>query len=437
MNKIKPIIIMTFLLLIIVVSWKNVVEYNGNIEKSYNMHIEKAEDFMNKQIYIDAVSEYESALKINNDDFETAMIIVDLYDKLDNETAFVQACKNAIKIDSSQEKPYIVLADYYITNRRLKDAMSILEDAKLSIEDTNNINSRIINLKSQYKIENLQYDVVHEFCSPNLSDSEYSVVELGDKKGLIDEDLDVIIDVTYDNIGLLCQAVIPVCKDNEWYYIDDNGYRKLVPDNPATYLGVFNDGYAPACINGKYGYIDKEMKEYDFNYDFTGNFANNIAAVMKNNKWAIINSEMKLVTDFIFDDIIVDEYGFCSLVGVFFAKTEDKYYLYNSKGEKISDGFNNAKAFISMEPAAIEIDNKWGFVDINGEIIINPEYSEAESFNIGYAPIKSNNKWGCIDTNCNILISPTFDSMKSFAKNGYSLVKIDGMDKYVVVNLYE
>ena len=157
----------------------------------------------------------------------------------------------------------------------------------------------------------------------------------------------------------------------------------------------------------------------------------------KDGKWALINTEFHLLTDYEFDEILMDEYGFCATYGAVFAKKDGSYALYDLSGERVSDTFEDVRPFASEEPAAVKRNGKWGFVSVEGELVIEPKYDEANSFSLGYAPILKNGKWGCIDGFENVLIEPTFDAMSSFSRDGYSLVEENGDEKYIVVNMYE
>ena len=42
------------------------------------------------------------------------------------------------------------------------------------------------------------------------------------------------------------------------------------------------------------------------------------------------------------------------------------------------------------------INDKWGYIDRNGQMVIAPIYELARGFNIGLAPVRLNGKWGYI-----------------------------------------
>ena len=437
MNKYIPVMFLLITVFLLIISLKNVIKYNDNITAEYNKHISDAEEYMKKDILIDAVSEYEAALKMQPDNYDVALTIVDIYEELEIKSSYLKACDNAIKADPAQLEPYIWVADNYIDNFEYTKAYSYLKRAQNNVGEREEISSRIIHILQQYNNVAFAYDDFKGFVFENGKSTGYAVVEKDGMYGLISSDNKDIVKCEYEEIGLYMNNLIPIKKDNEYYYITIEGYKKIVPDDTAEYLGVFNENYGAAKINGKYGYIDKKGEGHNFEYDYAGSFYNGIAPVKKGNKWAVINTSFKNITDFVFDDIVVDEYGFCSTYGVFFARTDEKYYLYNTDGEKISEGFDDVKLFASDEAAAVKSNGKWGFVSKSGEVIIEPEYEDANSFSIGYAPFFDGKKWGCIDENGVVIIEPIFDNMMSFSKNGYSLVEEDNQKRFISIVTYE
>lgn len=435
-KKIIPLSILFGMFLMLLLSWNNVLSYHTNKSAEYDQHIEAAEKYMEKKIYIDAVNEYKKALKIKPDNYELAMQIADIYQELDDKQSYLSACNSAIVADRTKLDPYLILADYYFEVNNYTEAYRILSQAKIHIDDSK-ITDRIAKIKGNYRLSALQYDAISAFHYEKGKSTGYAPVLLEDSWGLVSTANKITVKCEYDDIGLYSEDVIPVKKDGEYYYITVNGYRKLVPDTPMDYVGTFNNGYAPAEKSGVWGYINKKMKEFHFEYEFAGCFYNGIAAVKKNGKWGIINTDFKMVHNFDFDDILTDDYGFCSVYGVFWAKRDGQYYLYNTAGECISEGFEEVKPFASNEPAAAKKSGKWCYVSKAGEIVLETEYKDIDSFSLGYAPYLENGKWGCIDENGDVLIEPTFDAMQPFARNGYALVEVDGIQKFAVVSIYD
>lgn len=451
MKNLMPVILLCAMVIMLMVSWSTVLNHDKNRLAEFDGHIEMADELVEKGIYVDAVEEYEAALRLQPENFDLAMKIVDLYEELEDYNSYVTACKNAISADKSRVEAYLLLADYYVENSSNSQAYSVLIEALSYNPESEEISKRIVELKKDYSETTINESEVGSVYYYEGINSYYARIKRDGKYGLLSSSASVYLDCEYDDIGLMSNNLMPVKKNGEYYYVNEDFKRKLVPDVMVEYFGTFGDGYAPAKYKGYYGFVDEKLnqcsigesdssentKEYNFDLDYAGCFSNGVAAVKKGNKWALVDSLMNYVTEFKFDDILVDEYGFCSKYNRIFAKESDGYYLYDCEGNKLSGPYDDAKPFVSDQPAAVKQNGKWGFVSIDGNWVIEAKYKDAESFGVGYAPFLENGKWGCIDTNGSVLIEPAFDELGAFSENGYAIAKTDNIYRYVIVRVYE
>lgn len=74
---------------------------------------------------------------------------------------------------------------------------------------------------------------------------------------------------------------------------------------------------------------------------------------------------------------------------------------------------------------AVEQDGMWGFVNLDGELVIPYKYHYVRSFHNGLAMVKLSGKWGYIDWLGNELIPIEFDEVTSF-RDSHAFVKKDG-----------
>ena len=86
--------------------------------------------------------------------------------------------------------------------------------------------------------------------------------------------------------------------------------------------------------------------------------------------------------------------------------------------------------------AAVKIKDKWGFVDKDGKMVIQPTYEDARSFSDGYAAVCQAGKWGFIDMQGKMVISPQFEDTKDFNEQGCVFVKLDGMWQLLIMYKY-
>lgn len=73
-------------------------------------------------------------------------------------------------------------------------------------------------------------------------------------------------------------------------------------------------------------------------------------------------------------------------------------------------------------------DKKWGFIDINNNVVIDFVYEDADSFSGGLAPVSKiidkKELYGYIDPAANIVIPYKYDIAESFKKNGLACVGV-------------
>jgi len=179
------------------------------------------------------------------------------------------------------------------------------------------------------------------------------------------------------------------------------------------------NGFMYAKIDGTYKYLDKEFKVVLDGYEDAGTFNYDIAPVKKDGKWMLINPKGEQIGTETYDDIWLDEMRVAYRNGVIFVREGQKIYMVGPDGNKIIDkGFDNASVFLDGTYAAVCENNKWGFVDNTGNIVIDMQYDEARSFSHGLAAVKINGKWGFIDDQNIVQIPATFADVKYFTEEG-------------------
>lgn len=81
-----------------------------------------------------------------------------------------------------------------------------------------------------------------------------------------------------------------------------------------------------------------------------------------------------------------------------------KYYNFKFEEKKLTDIYPNNTLYKSKK------DGKYGFIDKNGNIIVNYQYDDVtEQNSFGYAGIKKDGKWGVIDSEGKVIQEPTYN----------------------------
>lgn len=81
------------------------------------------------------------------------------------------------------------------------------------------------------------------------------------------------------------------------------------------------------------------------------------------------------------------------------------------------------------------MDGKWGYVNAKGELEIECQYDDAQSFRNGFAPVCVDGKWGYIDEYNNLVIEPQFEAATPISETGTAAVKQEKW-KLIQMNIF-
>lgn len=408
------------------------------IEKpaEYRRLIQDAEHYESEKIYVKAIEAYKAAKAYKPGSVDLDCKIAFDYLALGNESSFIICCDS---IDEAHHYPMqivTVLADYYMDSERNEKAITLLQKAMKYHKNNPELTERYEKLRYTYQNLYLSYDEIF----PYRNDS--AVVIQDGRYGLIDKNGKGMVKCQNDWMGVFSsdRSVMPVREDGEFFFANGSGYRVEVPEKgqEVEELGTVCNGIAYARINGKYGYINGKFHELSqFSWDGATVIQNGFGAVCKDGKWALIDNKFSLVTDYIYDDVKTDEYGYCSISGRAFVKARDGYRMVNGKGEQIGDmAFQDAAPFQTEQPTAVKIGEKWGFINMDGQMVIEPQYENAEAYSNGLAPVQTVSGWGYIDRNNELVIWDSFMEAHAFYK-GVAPVKENGYWTVIELNVKE
>ena len=173
------------------------------------------------------------------------------------------------------------------------------------------------------------------------------------------------------------------------------------------------DIFLLAKKNGQYGLIKNKKVIIDFKYqaiDYTG--VNNLFMLTRSTKSGVYNSEGKKILAIKYDSVDVhptyietklgNETAYYNLLGNRIAKETIKE---EEKHEEENE--DNLQTNAKLIPK--EQNGKWGFIDKNGNAVVDYQYDKVTDFNqYGFAGIKLEDKWGSINEEGQIVIDPIY-----------------------------
>lgn len=278
-----------------------------------------------------------------------------------------------------------------------------------------------------YSYQGIEYD----------NDNKLFELRRNGKLGIIDYNGNQIVPVEYNEIvrnGMYIKAV----KSEEKSDIYDTSGNKITNFEYTSLMKTQNNNYYISIDeNDLYGIINNNNEEIIKNkYSYIEYlFQDYFIAAKENGYLGVIDSKDKIVVDFkyhvlqridgtnvleakILTQDITDLYSI-ELKNIYSAKNTDIYeengyikaYTISQTRYFDLDGneIKNDKVFINNSLLASKLNNKWGFVDRNGNVVVNYDYDKVTEFNkYGFAGIMKDNKWGVIDEKGNIVIEPTY-----------------------------
>ena len=337
------------------------------------------------------------------------------------EDYYTIAVKEYVGYFPESSDAYEALCEYYYDQKSYQLVLDTALEAKGKGIATDRIRDYYLECSVMYRIIAAGFEEVSPFMG------ETARVKLGGLYGYINQNGNYTILPKYENASFFLGGYAGVYHENEWYMINDKGYKVARTNEPVDYLSFINNDKILFSLNGKYDYMTSSLivpKEVRF--EEATNFKNGIAAVKQNGKWALMNANMEQITDYLFEDILRDEFNACICNGVIFAKKDGKYYMLDGEGNRITEaGFDNAYPFVGDEPAAVCVGGKWGFVDNEGNMVIEPQYENAKSFHIGLGAVCKEGLWGYVNTDNQMRIECQYRDCLPFSENGVTAVRED------------
>lgn len=410
---------------LLALAWYVTISSWTGMDNKYQGYIEEAKRLESKGLYLDAISQYEEAKTLKPDNLEVEEYIADAYLAMGNYKAYKQQLSNIIDTFGPVERDVEKAYEYYKTYSSESSLISYLVELYEKYPDSPIVKEYYNSIKGIYTIKYISYDDIKDFRG------NAAVYEQDGKRGLMNAKGDIVIKAVYDDIAYNGSDAdrITVRDGNTCYMINSSGYKTQAADEDYEYMGVISGKRIVAKKGGKFGYLDSSLKEkIGFAYDNATSFYEEIAAVEKGGKWALINNKGEELTEYLYDDVARNSKDYCSVNKVVWVKQNGVWILINSKGETVgSDSYEDVKAFEGGQLCAVCKGGRWGFADQTGGLQIDYTYQDAKSFLNGYAPVKNNGLWGYIDLENYMMINYAFEDARQMTAAGIAPVSRDGI----------
>lgn len=289
-------------------------------------------------------------------------------------------------------------------------------------------------------------------------------VKRGKHWGYVDRTGTVIVEPAYDQAGSFVGELGPVRKGKQWGFVSAAGELVVAPRFEAA--SPFIGGLAAVAVGGKWGLLDPagqlrvEPKYDGITFVGDGRAGVNVGGktfnglVTLGGKWGIIDTTGKVILKPKYDTMAGFRCGLTPVIksgkapyqayvgidgkeawkapaGVALGSfSEDRawggpggprparYQLLSRSFEWIGEPRWADTGLFAEGRCAVNdggvlkdgevIGGQWGYVDLRGELVIEPRYSTAAPHSHGLAPVKLGGRWGLVDRDGKVVIEPKY-----------------------------
>ena len=431
MKKGKRLQVVLLAIILLGIVWLTVVLSPSNRKRQEDLMAE-AQAYMDDKIYIYAVECLQKACSYQTDLTEMAEerlkeACLPLLSQLDYATIYEDILIAQMERDSADATIFREGAEYYFAMNDEEEALNWL---RIGVEKT--ADTALI---QYYEDNRYGYDLSwdeYEDCGMIINQS--IPVKLDGKWGLAKYNGTLLVPCEYEMVTNYSQDRLIAQNDGETFAINlDNNRMSLLHDF-AKQIGNYEGNRLAILLDDGWHRANGELKVGTETYQTLGAYHDGFAAACIDGKWGLIDSAGEWKLEPQFEEILCNEAGQAYFQNCVFAKQGDQILLVRD-GETLGNPYEDAEPFSETGYAAVCREGKWGFVDANGEIRIPFQYDEAHSFGQHLAGVREGDKWGFISLQGDMVIEPTFEEVKAFS-SGCAPVKTEYGWKFIQLHEY-
>lgn len=252
--------------------------------------------------------------------------------------------------------------------------------------------------------------------------------------GLIDTTGREILPCEYSSVEYPSEGRILLLKDGKYGYADMEGRMVIPPQYPMA--NSFSEGSAPVYIAVDslfyYGtYIDTTGRQlFPAVYESVLPFHDGFAPVRQYQRWGFIDHSGKMVLNTVYEQLTT------MFDTLFFAGDMEGMALFDKRMKPLTPFVYTWGGALGDNRIPVQRDEKYGFLNRQGDEVIGCEYDEVGVFDYGRSWVKLNGHYGIIDTTGMLILPIEYDnttpkSDKYVYRDGLALVEKDGRFGYV------
>lgn len=438
-------LISVLLIFCMIGAWGSIAYRNISVPNEYENNYARAREAFDKGYYVETLSWLNAAEEIESN-YETDCLRRDTYRNMGEAESYIGECQRLIGSYPEDVENYIAVLEYYSANENYGKLLQLLPVYLERFPENEQMKELLEEIRHSWRyVQTGYYDV--QYATPSLLKIRYTEwAEDGEERYpeyvLTDNDGRKIFSYGYQDIAVSQDGgSAMVCDQNGVWTRVTADNQLLAKNDEVTFekMGSLSaSGIATAVIDGKYRFVNGELKIAAPKWEDAATFSEGINAVSRDGKWAVVNQDSwGEAEEYLYADVARNRYDLCSTGGRIVVADSQGYFLLDTELIPVFDRrYEEIKAFESEEPTAYRENGQWGFLNTAGESVIAPQYEDAQSFANGYAAVKQNGLWGYLDLRGDMIVEPQFEECLPVRKNGIAYVKNEeGYWDYVIFDM--
>ena len=411
---------------------------NGNGKKEQRRLVEKAQLLAADGLYMPAAEIYEQALDDYSTDAnpEIELTLLQLYKDAGKTEEYMDLVEDRIDDGTATVEEYLYLADIHLNNGSIRGAITVLKNGTEQTEDVT-VRDKYESIRYEHSLREIPFRKVK-----NADTALAFPVESEGKWGYADSRGRLLTAAVFDEAFAFCGDFAVVKQQGEYRLINAAGDLYGRDKNSLNRVSDYCEETIAGVKNGKYALYTKMFEPVtEHIYDDIILGYGNRHLVKEAGEWKLVDETGDGIGDNIFLDVPVNSQGKAYVAKRAMVKDAGGYYVARANGkDNLDDGlrFANAKAIEEKGGyiAVADSTGKWGFIDEEGQLMIDYKFSDAKSFSCGLAAVKTGAGWSYINPYGNVVIRADYDEAYPF-RDGSALVCDGGIYKIITLKFYE